>query len=273
MSLAITEKDDSIDDLNAWAKKVRGDVLQREPIETGDKNVVGESLTQLIRQAFTDEDSLGWSKPEASDSSTRSIRTLTSDVTTVCEIEEFVVGNAVYPFRAKNFFAITGDFRVKLSYPLSRTSLTGRGSNVEEAIDDFIFSFHVRFQQLLCKSILSMSDEERTEWDVFTELIDIEEHKRRTPIELRKIGTVVSHSPFQLQWLEDDHPTLFDLSNTPSKLASFNVGDEFEAVVEFNRGTREVTRILSVGATPDAILDDDAAEDSEQVEPLDWADF
>jgi hypothetical protein len=215
--------------------------------------------------AISDSD---WKREDEGD-----VLILKSEGISLFRTSHVIVGNSIYPFRRKVGFAIVEDIGVIVPVPLSDTSIAGRGRTVDEALEKFELSFHVRFQQLLKLSTLSMSEDDLKEWEILSSIVDVEEHKRRTPIELRKIGTVVSLSPFQLQWLETDEPTSFDLAKAPAKLASYSLGDEFEAVVEFNRGTREITRILSVGCTPKAIASKGNLIETETIAPIDWGDL
>jgi len=158
--------------------------------------------------------------------------------------------------------------------PTMNLDVVGWGCDINEAIDSYARTLHQRVQYLLGKSVLEMSSEERSEWEAVSEAIDIPEHKRLSPIELPRIGTVTSVRPFQVKWLSDDESTDIDLSKAPSRLASFEVGDEFEAIVEFNRGTQEFGSILYVGPIAndeEPISDDFEEQDTEP--PLTLIDF
>ena len=262
-----------------WSKKILGPQALLAEVDADSKPALKNTAFAATFGAKLDlAFEVNWGSDEISEPGWKlevehDISILKSEDISLFQTSKFVVGNSVYPFQHKFAFAIGNGCEVLLLYPLNQTSISGRGETVNRALNNFKSSFHVRFQQLLKLSTLSMSADELKEWEILSSLVDVEEHKRLTPIELRKIGTVVSLSPFLLQWLEADEPVPFDLAKAPAKLASFSIGDEFEAVVEFNRGTREITRILSVGCTPEAITSNGDPDETETIAPVDWSDL
>ncbi len=156
-------------------------------------------------------------------------------------------GSAIYPLKRSATFAFVAEYNVVIAFPFHYLQLQGKGQSLDEGIRNLEEHFHKRFQRLVAKSIFEMTDEERIEWNLFTQWVDVAKHKSLTPLEMRRIGTVHSLGPFQVQWLGEEKPSPTDLRKAPGLLASYNIGTEFEAMVEFHRGKQEVTRILCVG--------------------------
>lgn len=156
-------------------------------------------------------------------------------------------GNAIYPLRRNTNFAFVAEYNVVIAFPFHYLQIQGKGQSLYEGIRNLEEHFHKRFQRLVAKSVFEMSNEERIEWNLFSQWVDVAKHKSLTPLEMRRIGTVHSLEPFQVQWLGEEEPSQIDLRKAPGLLASYGLGTEFEAMVEFHRGKQEVIRILCVG--------------------------
>ncbi len=156
-------------------------------------------------------------------------------------------GSAIYPLKQSATFAFVAEYDVVIAFPFHYLQIQGKGKSLDKGIRNLEEHFHKRFQRLVAKSIFEMSNEERTEWDLFSQWVDVSKHKLLTPIEMRRIGTVHSLEPFQVQWLGEEEPSPVDLRKAPGLLASYPIGTDFEAMVGFHRGKQEVTRILCVG--------------------------
>lgn len=87
---------------------------------------------------------------------------------------------------------------------------------------------------------------------------------------LRKIGIVTCRYPFRAKWWGDEDEFDVDLSCCPCELASFEIGDWFDASVEFDRKLKRATRIFSVKRlTPRADKPYDAHQLAQEMKELD----
>lgn len=189
-------------------------------------------------------------------------------------IHELVCGSSIYPFICKVTATYVAERHSLVAFPFLYLDIQGKGPTKEIAQADLSSRLHILVQRLLKQSPLEYSADDQKAFQLLTSWIDIPEHKRLSPIELPRIGTVTSVRPFQVKWLSDDESTDIDLSKAPSRLASFEVGDEFEAIVEFNRGTQEFGGILYVGPiTSEDEQDSECFEEQDTEPPLTLIDF
>ncbi len=216
-----------------------------------------ERFGSLIAAALRDEKSINISA-ESSNSDTE-VR--------LGSLKRLTIGKSVYPFRRRVDIGFCQNLKWLFAFPLASVDIHGKGDAFDVALADLSEKFHRRFQFLLVKSIFEMTREEQTEWNLFSQWVDVAKHKTFTPLEMRRIGTVHSVEPFQVQWLGEEEPSPIDLRKAPGLLASYRIGTDFESMVEFHRGKQEVTRILCVGpvrgfsATESAAFEDNTLID------------
>lgn len=163
-------------------------------------------------------------------------------------------GSVAYPLRQKcrGYFK-SGFFSVP---EFNQANLWGNGDTLSEARDDFFLNVHQLFQRLYSLCPGEMSDTESEQWKVLRRGIDVNKYEEMTPIQFRKIAEIQSTSPFTVRWWGDEKPTFLDLRTAPPKLAALKAGDRFEAIVEFNRKTRKIGKILTIEYLPQRELPD-----------------
>jgi len=155
------------------------------------------------------------------------------------------VGNVVYTLRQESAAAFIEDYQICVIERFQQLHLRGNGRSTTEAIGDLNIKVHQLFQRLHGLVPGEMTQEDRMQWCHLSDVIDIQKYEEQTPIQFRKIAEVVSVSPFKVRWWGDEEPTCLDLRIAPPKLAGLTEGNKFEAVVEFSRKTREITKILT----------------------------
>ena len=153
-------------------------------------------------------------------------------------------GTVVYPFYEPVTIALDSKHCAASLFPLD-LRITGNGDTIELAIDSIAERLHRLFQRLCSLVPGEMTQTEHAQWRSLSSIINLQKYEEQTPIQFRKIAEVVSVSPFKVRWWGDEEPTCLDLRIAPPKLAGLTEGNKFEAVVEFSRKTREITKILT----------------------------
>lgn len=225
-----------------WSRSVAGSQAEaiKRDLERGPDEIVTQQIRDLI-EALLQQIAIDSERVPAQ------IRELFPRTTA---LNQLVLGKFKYPFSSEAQAAFVAEYQTLVVDRLQRLDLRGRGNSYDEAFADLSSRFHAEFQRLDALLPGEMKSEDEVRWQIFNDIVDVHHHKDLTPIEFRKIGKVVSRSPFKVRWWGDDEDTSIDLAKAPAKLASFEIGTRFEAIVEFDRKRQRIKRILAVEFLP-----------------------
>lgn len=170
------------------------------------------------------------------------------------EIKAFPVGRACYQLRTPllaTFYPRIDGETGRLSVTPSWLPIVGCGITLEEALQDWMGQFHVRFQTLLAKRPWEMDAKERGEWEGIEQMVDVPAYRRETPYIVRQIGWLTRRRPIpdRVHW-EDGRQERVDLAQMPPEFASLHEGDRFEAEVERHSLTGRLIRVVAVRRLP-----------------------
>jgi hypothetical protein len=161
-------------------------------------------------------------------------------------LTQLELGRTIYPFRQPIAAAYMRELNVLSAFPISLLGMQGRGESFSDALQDLARNVHIVFQELESCIPSEMSEDCQKRWSLLSSWVNVERYRDLTPMQFRRLGFVLSRSPFRIQWLDDDSATDIDLAEAPSQMARFAEGIWLEAMVEFDRQRRQITRVLSV---------------------------
>ena len=94
-----------------------------------------------------------------------------------------------------------------------------------------------------------MNEEQRARWALLQQVIDIEKYEAHCPLVLHQIGWLKTTrpNPNEIEWL-NGKAEVVSLLDMPAEFARFKSGQWFEAVVECDRKTLSVRKVLDVRA-------------------------
>lgn len=93
-----------------------------------------------------------------------------------------------------------------------------------------------------------MSEDEKADWAVLSELIDVEHYRKTTPIRQQETGCIssVQSGVCEITWLGSDTVETVSLENASPEFAGFDRGQWFEALVERNREDYSLSKVIHV---------------------------
>lgn len=223
-----------------WQRAVAGSLVKAIKAALGNEGKSGEQVSFLI-ESFIEQLDLNSEKlaPE--------LREVFSDP---IKLSRLSVGNVIYPFREVAVAAFVSEYKVLVLGALQSADLRGYGDKSEAAQHDLALRLHTNYQRLSRLLPSELTEDDSFELEVITNLIDVRRHEELTPANRRKIGIVTCRYPFRITWWGDEDELEIDLSTSPCQLAAFDVGDWFDASVEFDRKHRQVLRILTAQRLP-----------------------
>lgn len=170
-------------------------------------------------------------------------------------VSEIRVGEANYRMRrpVQGYFTRQADGSCEFWVDGFSPSFVGYGDKAAEAYRDWRDTVHEAFQNLHGMRPFEMDADERQQWDVLEEMIDVIGYRNETPIVLRQIGHVsqARPRPRQITWVDGRRETV-RFEAMPPEFAGYKPGQYFEADVERDpltgrlRCVRHVQKISSV---------------------------
>jgi len=161
--------------------------------------------------------------------------------------DEIRVGHVTYPLRRSlqaTFIPGRGDHLVDGFSP----TFVGHGETQAEASQDWRIAVHAAFQELLHKRPFEMTDQDRREWNVLSEQIDVTAYRNRMPVSIRQFGRVSKARPYpqEITWEDGSRDKVpLDLVDSPD-FVTYKPGQPLEAVVERDPLTFQMLRIVHV---------------------------
>ena len=175
-------------------------------------------------------------------------------------VSEIRVGEATYRLRrpVQGYFVRQRDGSCGFWVDGLSPAFVGHGNRANDAYRDWRDAVHETFQVLHGKRPFEMDDDERRQWQVLEEMIDVVGYRNETPVVVRQIGHVTQARPLprQITWV-DGRRELVRLDVMPPEFASYKPGQCFEADVERApltgklRRVRHVQKISSVRPMPE----------------------
>jgi hypothetical protein len=158
------------------------------------------------------------------------------------------IGRATYPLRSPviGFFqkgARGVAFRVDDLLP----HFVGEGASVEAAYRDWCEHIHVFIQRMRATSPSLRNPEERRQWDMICNRVDMMSYERMIPIKATRKGTVTSTWPdaWQIAWA-DGAVEEVELEIMPDEFGAFEKGDAFEAAIDQDPETGRILFVYSM---------------------------
>ncbi len=164
--------------------------------------------------------------------------------------QEFRVGDTWYRFKAEYGVPLEGrqesDGTWGFGVADETSSFLGHGQSREAAANDWRYRVHTRFQQLVRSRPFRMSEEEKADWAILSELIDVERYWRNTPIKQQETGWISSilSGICEITWLGSETTETVSLEHVPPEFASFGEGQWFEALVERKRDNYTLNKVI-----------------------------
>ena len=120
------------------------------------------------------------------------------------------------------------------------------GPSREAAVENWRNQVHVRFQQLVRNRPFRMSEDEKADWAVLSELIDVEHYWKTTPFRHLETGWVsaIREGVWEITWLGTDHVEAIGADAVPDEFAGYQKDQWFEALVERDRDTFSLQKII-----------------------------
>jgi hypothetical protein len=88
-------------------------------------------------------------------------------------------------------------------------------------------------------------------YEIFIDVIDIDEHKQRTPIRVKQTGKIINifvDNKREIEWI-DESRDIVDPAECPAELLRYQVGEYFRADTLRKYGTYKLVKICSITAT------------------------
>ena len=122
----------------------------------------------------------------------------------------------------------------------------GSGESRETASANWRHLMHRRFQQLVRKRPFRMTEEEKADWEILSQLIDVEHYRKTTPIKRQETGFIsaLRSGVCEITWLGSEAVEELSLENAAPEFAGFGEGQWFEALVERNRGDYSLSKVI-----------------------------
>jgi hypothetical protein len=120
----------------------------------------------------------------------------------------------------------------------------GLGSSIAEARNNWKDTVHIAFQRLVHRRPFRMTAEEKQEWALLEQLIDVEHYRKSTPLKIRSLGWVsgTGTGPRVITWIGGDRVEQVTLDQMPPEFAAFDNDQWFEAIVEREPRTFKLIR-------------------------------
>ena len=168
------------------------------------------------------------------------------------QIDQVVFGANAYPMRATVSARANAHSSHAWTYSVDDFSprFVGKGETFALARRDWQEQVHRRFQQLVRKRPFRMSEDEKADWAVLSELIDVEHYRKTTPIKQQETGRIstLQSGVCEITWLGSDAVETVNLENASPEFAAFAVGQWFEALVERNREDYSLSKVIHAQA-------------------------
>jgi hypothetical protein len=153
-------------------------------------------------------------------------------------IREVRFGDAVYPFINVvygHYEPTVGDSVFQAYIAEVFMPIIGRGQSFREAKQDWERQFHTRFHELYVKCWWERSEEERRDWKIFEEVVDMVAFRKATPLEFTETGKILSIGRieddklfgFEIEWL-DGQSEILNCAVTPEFTIDFVLGGYYE---------------------------------------------
>ena len=182
--------------------------------------------------------------------------------------QEFRVGNTWYRFRAEFGMLLEGrpesDGTWNFGVADETFRFLGRGQSREAAAENWRHLVHTRFQQLVRSRPFRMSEEEKADWAILSKLIDVEQYWKTTPFRHNETGWVsaVSSGVWEITWLGVDETESIGADRVPDEFAGYQKDQWFEALVERDRDSFALQKIINSRAIdPIEEMSDQQVED------------
>lgn len=166
-------------------------------------------------------------------------------------MNELRVGPTIYPLQENLTGNVTmeGDSGIfTATYPRLANLPPGRGASGKQALDERDVLFHCNFQRLYGMRPFEMTDEDKTLWEAFAQVVDIDAYEHLNPVPMRQTGRIkaVGKSGVEIQWAGEGATSYVPFIQGPAKLATLREGEWVEAVVVRHRQTYELVSVLYV---------------------------
>lgn len=131
-------------------------------------------------------------------------------------------------------------------------AIDGHGETPRQAIDNFMESFHTKFQYLVVQRPFEMNDDDKCAWSQFREIVDVEAYRQALPVISREYGEVWSDQPgrWAVRWESTGKRVSVDLRQFPAEFASYKSGQPFVAIVERDSQTMNIRKVFKVMREP-----------------------
>ncbi len=163
-------------------------------------------------------------------------------------IDTIRVGAATYVLRGALLAHVARDNEHSWNYRVDRfpPDFVGDGLTIADARRDWRTQVHTRFQQLVRSRPFRMSEEEKADWAILSELIDVEHYWKTTPFRHHETGcvSVVSSGVWEITWLGVDGTESIGAERVPDEFAGYQKDQWFEALVERDRDSFALQKII-----------------------------
>ncbi len=162
-------------------------------------------------------------------------------------LADFEIGGAEYPLRfpllARYYRSIE-----KLIVDSVSPVFIGSGPSTDVALTDFKEQVHFAIQDLIGKRPFEFSDTEKIKWQLLNELFDLTVYQNTTPIQVRQFGKIKKGrpTPQSIEWETGRIESVTMDQVLSPEFVTFKVGQPIEAIVERDRISNELLRILFV---------------------------
>jgi DNA-directed RNA polymerase subunit alpha len=171
----------------------------------------------------------------------------------IIELSRLEYGESIYQFNhtSKAVASLTRNGLCVLTVDPIGPRFTGRGKNVEEALEDWGQQIHVAFQTICKKDAAFRTKNEHKDWQILTKLIDVNNYIQTAPFVTRRLGRVSKVPPagHEIEWL-DGRSEEVNLKIMPPEYATYSAGQWFEAIVDRDPVSGVLRKVRYVQCTP-----------------------
>ncbi len=159
----------------------------------------------------------------------------------------FEIGGVEYPLRSPLLARYYRSIE-KLIVDSASPIFIGSGPSSEIALTDFKEQVHFAIQDLIGKRPFEFSETDKAKWRLLNELFDLTVYQNNTPIRVRQFGKIKKGrpTPQSIEW-ESGRIESVSLDQVLSpEFVTFKVGQPIEAIVERDRISNELLKIIFV---------------------------
>ena len=171
----------------------------------------------------------------------------------VIALQEFNIGSYIYPFKTKLELVYWCENQVPDRwYCKDREGwfsdyIIGSGNSLASALANWKQKFHDEFQRLFGLRPFELPVEDRNRLKTFKKYIDLRSHRDRTPMTIRRYGTILETAngrPTRIEW-ESGQIDVIAPDSAPIDFLNYKQGQKFCAVSEVDFNTYDLRKILN----------------------------